>query len=123
VCQQTTAGGNNCDAQTIKGLRNSPGAGVTANTRLGHAGKTVDYAFTVRTVLQVNLDRALDTLALGVPETGFDEALFLKDTGNFPFNLRVGNFNFFMAGGICVPDTREHISNRISYRHGTFKRP
>src|SRR3954468_17678596 len=119
VGQQSGGRRDDRDAQATEHLGQGGGLRVHPQTGLGDAPDTGDAALAVRAVLQVDhelLEGAAVLLDVVDGPAG-DVALLLEDLGDVRLQLRRRHGSRVVIRLVGVPQTREHVRDRVGHRH------
>src|SRR3954447_17333689 len=118
VGEQALAGRADRDTEAAEHLRQRRVLGVHAQAGLADPAYAGDGALTAAAVLELDLqglaDHALEVLDL----EGSDVPLLLEDLGDALLQLAVGHRHRVVVRLVGVAQTRQHVCDRVSHRHG-----
>src|SRR5690606_9512573 len=102
------------DAEPAVDARDLPPLYVHAEARLAHPLQTVEHGLLAAAVAQLHLQVRLRTAFFGHHRVVPDEAFILEDLGDRHFDFGCRDVDRIVPGRTCVPDSRQHISDRIT---------
>src|SRR5918994_561807 len=115
VGEQTAGSGQDRDAEAAEHLGELRRLRVDAEAGLGDALDASDRALAVRAELELEREGLADA-SIGHLEVG-DVALLLQDLGDVRLELGVGHRHGVVVSGVGVPQTGQHVSDRVGHRH------
>src|SRR5262245_11511732 len=121
VGEQPLAGRDDRDAEAAEHLREAGVLGVDAQTGLADPADAGDRALAVAAVLEGDGQGLLDLTLLRVLHgERRDVALLLEDLRDALLDLAVRHRHGVVEGLVGVPQTGQHVCDRVGHRHGVW---
>src|SRR4051795_11443490 len=118
VGEQALAGRDDRDAEAAEHLRQGGVLGVHAQAGLADPAYAGNGALTAAAVLELDLQRLADHALEVLDLEGGDVPLLLEDLGDALLELAVGHRHRVVVRLVGVAQTRQHVCDRVSHRHG-----
>src|SRR6476469_9676506 len=118
VGEQPLAGRDDRDTEAAEHLGQRGVLGVHAQAGLADPAYAGDGALAVAAVLELDLQRLADHVLVVRDVEGGDVTLLLEDLSNALLELAVRHRHRVVVRLIGVAQTRQHVCDRVSHRHG-----